>query len=81
LHREEQKHVLIEASLRNEVDVAIENFSKFNKDKQSADLTKAQIKCGKMISEMFGKKFYSYFYYWKALQGNFNVNMRTKVSD
>jgi len=36
---------------------------------------------GNLISEMLGKGFYSYFYYWRALNRDFQINMSTKVKD
>jgi hypothetical protein len=30
---------------------------------------------------MLGKRFYQYFYYWRSINKNFNIQMNTKVKD
>ena len=80
-NREDSKYALIHKSLREDVDVAIEKFREANQAKQSAMLTESQRRAGELISEMLGKGFYSYFYYWSGLNRNFKIQMNTKVKD
>ncbi len=70
-HNRQERYQRKYAQLRNEVDVAIANVSLFNRDKQSAMLAQSQLAAGEKISEMLGKGFYSYFYYWRSLNRHF----------
>jgi len=69
----------MQAALRDDMDVALEEHKQFNQKQQDKMTTKSQMKSGSIVRDMIGKRLFAYFAHWKEHTDTFKTNMNTKI--
>ena len=80
-HKESKKHKIMNAALRDDMDVALEEHNQIIKKQQDKMLTKSQMKSGSIVRDMIGKRLFAYFAHWRDHTASFKNNMNTKIKD
>ena len=80
-HKEVKKFGIMNQALKEDMDVALEEFNSFNAKSSEQVLTRKKQNACNIVRDMFGKQLYSYFHQWKQDTSNYNSKMSTRIRD
>lgn len=80
-YKERKKLAIMDQALNQDMNVALEDHSNFQKKKKQQVAVKSKRKASSTVTNMFGRRLYAYFNHWKKHTFDMKTYSNTKLKD